>query len=126
MVERQLVELDVAGPNPVDHPFGKLRVCYPFYMKWYIYILLCDKKFFYVGLTSNLNQRFKSHQNKYNLATKEFKEVELIYNESYGTRFEAESREKQLKGWSRAKKAALVKGNIGLLRKLSKSRSVLN
>lgn len=79
-----------------------------------------------MGLTSNLEQRFKSHHDKYNLATKKFKEIELVYNETYKARFEAESREKQLKGWSRAKKTALIERNIILLKKLSKSRSLLN
>ncbi|HKC04280.1 MAG TPA: GIY-YIG nuclease family protein [Patescibacteria group bacterium] len=95
-------------------------------MEWYIYILLCDQKIFYVGLTSNIKLRFKSHQNKYNFATKKFNEIELVYKESYKTRFEAERREKQLKDWSRAKKTALIKGEISLLKKLSKSRSMPN
>jgi len=93
-------------------------------MSWYIYILLCDKKTYYVGLTSNLLNRFKSHMRKENIATKEFNFIQLIYKEKYILRKTAEKREKQLKGWSVAKKKALIKGDIGLLKKLSKTHEI--
>lgn len=92
---------------------------------WSIYILLCDQKTYYVGLTSNLNQRIKYHKAKYNLAKKKFSDIELVYQEQYQTRREAETREKQLKGWSIAKKKALIEGNKELLVQLSKTQSVV-
>jgi putative endonuclease len=92
-------------------------------MHWYIYILLCDQKTYYIGLTHDLNQRFTSHKMKNNMATKEFSELKLVYYEEYKTRFEAERREQQLKRWTFAKKKALVEGNKELLIKLSKTRS---
>lgn len=95
-------------------------------MPWHIYILLCDQKTYYVGLTSDLSQRFESHKNKENLATKKFSDVKLAYSEDFETRKEAEKREIQLKKWSSAKKKALINGDKALLIKLSKSRSVLN
>lgn len=95
-------------------------------MPWHTYILLCDRKSFYVGLTSNLESRLQSHRNKQNIGTKEFEEVKLVYREIYPNRREAEKREKQIKGWTRAKKNALVQRDINLLKKLSKSRSVTN
>ncbi len=94
-------------------------------MLWHIYILLCDQKTYYVGLTSNLSQRLESHKLKKNLATKKFSDLRLVYSEDYETRMQAEAREIQLKKWSVAKKKALVDGNKELLIKLSKSRSVL-
>jgi putative endonuclease len=90
-------------------------------MLWYIYILLCDQKTYYVGLTSNLDNRLKSHNAKRNTATKRFSDLKLVYSEEYMTRKEAEVREKQLKKWTRAKKKALIDGNVELLIKLSKS-----
>jgi len=92
-------------------------------MSWFIYILLCDQKTYYVGLSSNLQQRLESHKAKYNIGTKEFSDIQLVYSESYATRYEAERREKQLKGWSVAKKKALIVGDKSLLRKLSKPLS---
>ena len=72
-------------------------------------------------LTSDVNKRLKSHKAKQNIATKEFSEIEVVYAEKYITRKEAERREIQIKKWSRAKKKALIEGNLELLKKLSKS-----
>lgn len=88
-------------------------------MVWYTYILLCDGTSYYVGLSGNLEQRIASHKSKRNIGTKEFSRVELVYHETYGTRQEAELRETQLKKWSRAKKKALIEGNLFDLQKLS-------
>ncbi len=94
-------------------------------MLWHIYILLCDQKTFYVGLSSDVNKRLLSHKLKQNIATKEFSHIQLVYQEKYKTRFEAEKREKQLKGWTTAKKKALIGGDKELLIKLSKTQSML-
>jgi len=88
---------------------------------WTLYILLCDQKTYYIGLTSNLQNRLKSHSAKENIATKKFSDIRVVYKEKYKTRREAERREIQLKKWSRAKKRALIEGNLELLRKLSNS-----
>lgn len=95
-------------------------------MPWFVYILFCDQKTYYVGLTSNLKQRIASHKAKYNLATKEFSDVQLVYSEQCVTRNEAEKREKQLKGWTVAKKKALITGNKQELIRLSKARSLVD
>lgn len=62
------------------------------------------------------------HERRYNLATKEFSEINLVYHEAYLNRRLAEKREKQLKGWTKAKKKALIEGNTELLKILSKNR----
>jgi len=92
-------------------------------MPWYIYILLCDGKFYYVGLTHDVDERLRSHRRRENISTKEFATVLLMYTERFVTRDEAEVREKQLKGWSVAKKKALIYGDLDKLKTLSKSRS---
>jgi putative endonuclease len=119
---------------PVGSPFDKsfdltqdsepvelLRVLFHNVTVWTVYILLCDNIFYYIGLTSNIDNRLISHKSKHNLATKEYLKVKLLYKEVCFTRNEAEKREKQLKGWTRAKKKALIDGNIELLKQLSKS-----
>ena len=88
---------------------------------YYIYILLCDKAFFYVGITNDVDKRLRQHIKKKSPHTKRYNDIELVYKEEYKTRLEAETREKQLKGWSKAKKKALVERNINLLKELSKS-----
>ncbi|MBI2591159.1 MAG: GIY-YIG nuclease family protein [Candidatus Brennerbacteria bacterium] len=90
-------------------------------MTWVVYILFCDQKTFYIGITSNLNKRLKEHKSGYSSYTKKFSEIKLVYQEKYPKKSIAEKRENQLKGWSIAKKKALIAGNKDLLIKLSKS-----
>lgn len=126
MVAHLVVVQVVAGSNPVDHPSTSSGFADPIKgMPWHIYILLCDQKTYYVGLTSNLQNRFSSHKRKENIGTKKFSKLELIYSEEFETRKQAEIRETQLKKWSVAKKKALISGNKELLIKLSKSRGLL-
>jgi len=49
--------------------------------------------------------------------------VELLYAEPHSDRASAIKRERQLKGWSRAKKLALVKGDLVDLKRLARCRS---
>jgi putative endonuclease len=88
---------------------------------YYVYILECDRAFFYVGLSRNLRRRIFQHQNKQSPHTRRYQEIKLVYYEKYRRRSDAEAREKQLKGWSRAKKKALINSNIDQLVELSKS-----
>lgn len=90
-------------------------------MSWTVYILLCDQKTFYVGMTEDLEKRLKEHKSGYSPYTKKFSDIELVYKENFERRIDTEDREKQLKGWSVAKKKALINGNKDLLIKLSKS-----
>ena len=96
---------------------------------FWTYILHCANGQYYVGSTDNLKLRMQEHQGDLDnpefcrrgaLFTKAHRPVELVYFEEYNTREEAYAREKQLKGWSRAKKEALIKGKFDLLHDLSK------
>ena len=107
---------------PVPQHFDKLSALHHNNdMVWFVYILLCDERKFYVGMTDNLERRIKQHKKKQSFYTKQFSSVELVYTEKYKTRKDVERREIQLKGWSVAKKKALIEGNKSLLVKLSKS-----
>lgn len=81
---------------------------------WYTYLLLCDKKTFYVGISNNLDERLREHQNKKSFFTKKFSCIDLVYCERYFTANEAAKREKQIKGWNRAKKQMLIIGQLGI------------
>jgi putative endonuclease len=87
----------------------------------YTYILLCDQKIYYVGMTSDLKRRIKQHKDGKSLFTKKFSDIELVHQEQYETKELAEKREKQLKGWSFAKKKALIEGRVEELVKFSRS-----
>ena len=89
----------------------------------HLYILRCADNSLYIGSTSNLEQRIKKHFLEWGSQyTRIHKPIELVYTEEYTTNPEAFQRERQLKGWSRAKKEALIAGNFDLLKELSKSK----
>jgi putative endonuclease len=89
-------------------------------MQWSVYILFCNQKTFYIGLTNDIDRRLLEHQKGYSPYTKKFSDLELVYLEKYPTRQKAEQREQQLKGWSIAKKKALISNNKLQLVQLSK------
>ena len=95
-------------------------------MKYFLYILLCDQKTFYVGVTSNLQKRINDHKSKSSFFTKKFFEIELGHKEEYETLTEVRRREKQIKGWSKAKKKALIEDKSDLLKQLSKSTELVD
>ncbi len=86
-----------------------------------MYILVCSNGRYYTGSTKNLEKRFSEHQsgNGANF-TKKNLPVELVYYEEYQRIDEAFYREKQVQGWSRKKKEALINGNQETLPKLAK------
>jgi putative endonuclease len=88
-----------------------------------IYILRLKSGRLYIGSTTDLDQRYKDHCSaKACRTTKLDPPVGLVYSESFATFPEARRREAQVKRWSRAKKEALVSGDMAKLRDLSKSR----
>ena len=95
-------------------------------MSWNVYILLCNQKTFYVGITDNLERRLTQHKRKESFFTKKFSDIKLVYKENYAYRVDAERREIQIKKWSIAKKKALISSDKELLRQLSKGREVVD
>ncbi len=79
---------------------------------WYVYMLLCDGKTFYVGITPNIIHRIRQHKQKDSFFTKKFFHLEFVYCERYQIEHEAATREKQLKGWSHTKKQMLINGKL--------------
>lgn len=89
-------------------------------MKGYMYILLCSDKSYYTGSKTHIELRFQQHQNGEGANhTKRRLPVELVYYEEYPRIDQAFYREKQVQGWSRKKKEALIKGTEELLPKLA-------
>lgn len=94
---------------------------------WYFYVIKTETDNYYVGITKNLDLRMKQHKAKYGADyTGRFHSLAIVYHESYKTRTEAEQREKQIKGWSRAKKQALINQDFSLLKKLSKNSGLVD
>ena len=89
-------------------------------MIYTVYILRTINDRLYIGQTDDLRTRLKLHAGR--LGAKFIKDnydkFMLVYKEYFSTRLEAMHREKQLKGWSRAKKEALIAGDMDKLKKL--------
>ena len=109
MVARRPLEAKIGVRAPDPQHFGRLSASNNnMEQTWYVYMLLCDQKTFYIGMTDNMKRRLYEHQNKLSFFTKKFSDIKLVYHESYPDKYQAAAREKQLKGWSRAKKIALI------------------
>ena len=76
---------------------------------WFVYILQCSDRSYYVGITNNIEQRLANHRegngSKYVASHLPFK---LVRTEQYETKRLAAKREVQLKGWSHIKKDRLI------------------
>ena len=76
----------------------------------YVYIMSSTSGTLYIGGTSNLAKRVYEHKSgKIKGFSEKYKTKKLIYYEEFADIRIAISREKQLKGWKRSKKMALIK-----------------
>ena len=85
-------------------------------MRFVTYLLVHPNGRLYTGSTGNLTRRIRAHRRAFGL------DLEIAHKESFGTRAEAVQRERQIKGWTRAKKEALIDGELGKLVKLAHRR----
>ena len=88
---------------------------------YFFYILRCSDNSLYCGMTSNLDNRLKEHNSSGSKGAKYLrgkKPVNLIYSETFPDIKTAINRELQIKKWTKAKKEALVAGDLELLKKL--------
>jgi putative endonuclease len=93
-------------------------------VKAWLYILRCADGSHYTGSTNNLPLCLAGHQaGKGSAYTRCRLPVELVYSQEFSSEHEAFLREWQVKGWSRARKEALIRGDFEALIKLSGSRS---
>ena len=89
-------------------------------MTSFMYILKCADGSYYTGSTKNLERRLAQHRNGEGANfTGKHLPVELVYVEEYSRIDEAFYREKQVQGWSRAKKEALIDRQYGKLPELA-------
>ena len=89
-----------------------------------MYILKCADGSYYTGSTNNLELRLQQHQRGEGAKhTRKRLPVELVYYEEYERIDHAFFREKQVQGWRREKKEALINGKIDKLPELSRGFS---
>jgi len=91
-----------------------------------VYILQCADGSYYTGLSSNLIKRLAEHEAGLHINSYTYfrRPVRLVYREQHSDPNYASKREKQIKGWSRRKKIAMIEGRWGDLSGLSRSRKV--
>ena len=92
---------------------------------YYVYIVECSDKSYYIGVTNDIDRRLWEHNNdeKKTSYTYNRRPVVLRYCETFQYVQNAIAWEKQLKGWSRKKKEALFRGDWEEIRRLAKSKS---
>ena len=91
--------------------------------QYFVYILSCSDNSFYTGITNDLESRLYDHQNGSDPKSYTFKRrpVKMVFYEMFGDVNQAIAFEKQVKGWRRAKKEAIINGDWHLLPGLSKN-----
>jgi predicted GIY-YIG superfamily endonuclease len=79
---------------------------------WFCYMVRCKDGSLYVGIAKDVGKRIKRHNWGVGPGfTAERRPVELVWNERCGCSEAARAREKQIKGWSRSRKLALIDKN---------------
>jgi putative endonuclease len=79
---------------------------------YYVYIMASASRTIYIGVTNNLERRIWQHKTgQFEGFSKQYKTNRLVLFEDYGDINDAIAREKQLKGWLRAKKIALIEAH---------------
>ena len=90
---------------------------------FWVYILGCGDGSYYVGHTDNLQERMHQHgAGEFAGYTKSRRPVTLLFSQEFATRDDAFAAERQVKGWNRKKKEALIRGDWDELRRLSRAR----
>ena len=81
-------------------------------MSFWAYMLHCRGGYFYTGHTDNIERRIAEHRSGLVPGfASNHAPVELVWSQEFTTRAEALEAERRIKGWSRAKKLALIRGD---------------
>jgi predicted GIY-YIG superfamily endonuclease len=95
--------------------------------QYWVYILKCSDGSYYTGSTSDISKRLSEHRlGIINGYTSSRRPVKLLFSERFYDPNEAVKAERQIKGWTRAKKEALIKGDFKLLHDLAECRNESN
>jgi len=92
----------------------------------WVYILRCSDSSYYTGSTSNFEQRIAQHQSgELGGYTASRLPVTVVFVQEFANVRDAVSAERQIKGWTRRKKEALIFGDYDSLPSLSRSRKAM-
>ena len=92
-------------------------------MNIFVYMLRCRDNSYYVGITrSGLDKRVAEHQSGHFPGyTASRRPVELVWSADFQWLKDAIACERRLKGWRRAKKEALIRGDYQALKTLART-----
>ena len=91
-------------------------------MGFWTYMLHCADRSFYVGHTDDLEHRLAQHiSGQVGGYTSTRLPVKLVWSDEFPSRYEALQAERQLKGWGRSKKLALIWGDWKMISKLARN-----
>jgi predicted GIY-YIG superfamily endonuclease/proteasome lid subunit RPN8/RPN11 len=93
-------------------------------MGFWTYILHCRGGVFYTGHTDDLERRVSAHKSGLVPGfTQGRQPLELVWSQEFPTRYEALAAERQIKGWSRKKKLALIRGDWAEISRLARAKN---
>ena len=91
---------------------------------FHVYILCCSDGSYYTGHTEDLEARLVAHQQGTMRGyTSNIRHVQLVYSSEFSERVDALEMERRIKGWSRRKKEALIRGDWDEIRRLLKGQA---
>ena len=80
-------------------------------MVYHVYMMASASGVLYLGMTGYLERRVLEHKKQVRVSfSSRYKTVKLVYFEAFGQVKNAIAREKEIKGWRREKKVALIEG----------------
>jgi predicted GIY-YIG superfamily endonuclease len=91
-------------------------------MPFWAYMIQCADRHFYVGHTDDLPRRIGQHQAGAIAGYTSGTPVHLVWSAEFSTREEARASELRIKGWSRAKKLALIRADWSAISALAQSK----
>jgi putative endonuclease len=92
--------------------------------RYWVYMVLCADGTYYTGVTNDLDVRVAQHAAGIDITCYTFRRrpLRLVFAEWFSAPEEAIHAEKRLKGWSRAKKEALIRRDWQAIRMLARDR----
>ncbi len=95
-------------------------------MSFYTYMLKCSDNKYYVGHTDDLEKRIAQHDHGLITGYTQSRRPDvLVWSEYFSSREDAFAVERQIKGWSRSKKEALINGDWDMIKMLASRSNVL-
>jgi putative endonuclease len=95
---------------------------------YHVYIVKCNDNSYYTGVTNNIERRFAEHQIGEDVKSYTYtrRPLTLVFCEDFSDINQAIMFEKQVKGWTRKKKEAIIANNWDKLKELSVCKNSSN